>query len=429
MKRSLLRGEKKLVLLCSALMLGLGGIGMMRARLDAEPDWAIPAAKPTPQPNGYDLYVAAATAVIRANPPVDAVVDINRITDPKVIATQYSLARHTAWVKQNAAVWKLFEQARAAHSLYAPDRSGLTGQWVGYRKAGKLRELARCKIIAANTAKMRGDWNDASNDGLDIIEFGGDVARGAPSIGFLVSLAIEAIGENSFCDTPAHLNAKEARYATHRLEKLLKARVSLADIMREDKWEGLCQLRCIMQTAGWRRPSTWGLVTPRQEIVQDRFLSKKQVVNSYTHILDWYIATANQPYSASRRVPEADNFISRAVAPSTFARYKFGAVRSETELKLLLLRFALRAYRVEQGAYPNMLGELAPAYVTQIPSDPFGNGKSICYRKKGDSYLLWSIGPDGKDDNGKPSPPRGIRKIATILPENIGDAIAIPEWK
>lgn len=426
MMRSLSSGERRLVAVCSVIMLGILGMGLYRSGLETEPDWQIPEPKPTPVPNGYDLYVAAQTAIIPANPPVDQVNNPTLVTDPKVIATQYSLARRTAWLQANTKAWKLFERAKAADSLHPSERNPLA---VGFGNYAQLRELARCKVIGANTAKMRGDWNTAAKEGLDIIEMGGDIKRGGPLLGFLVGAAIEAIGENSFRDTPAHLSGLQARHAAKRLEKLMSTRTSLADALREDRWVGLVRLRHIMRTQGWRRPSTWGMKASLLDQLKVQFLSQSQILKSYNSALDEAIKRAEQPYSANTPAPpRADNFVNKEVNPS-FSRAKFHESRADTQLSLLLLRFALRAYRVEKGAYPTKLNQLAPTYLNTIPLDPFGNGTPLGYRKQGDSYLLWSIGPDGKDDKGKPIPPRGTRKIAMIAPDGVGDAIVIPEWE
>ena len=89
---------------------------------------------------------------------------------------------------------------------------------------------------------------------------------------------------------------------------------------------------------------------------------------------------------------------------------------------LWLVALALHAYQLEHKAFPATLGELAPDYLKQIPADPFGGGEPLRYRRAGTSYLLWSVGPDSIDNNGKAIPPgsraatsqkRGLPRIAT----------------
>ena len=56
----------------------------------------------------------------------------------------------------------------------------------------------------------------------------------------------------------------------------------------------------------------------------------------------------------------------------------------------------LEIHRRETGAYPETLSSLE----NDLPLDRF-SGKSLIYRKEGGSYLLYSVGPDLKDNNGK----------------------------
>ena len=62
---------------------------------------------------------------------------------------------------------------------------------------------------------------------------------------------------------------------------------------------------------------------------------------------------------------------------------------------------ALRAYRLDHGRYPDTLAELAPSYLKSIPTDQFSLKKPFRYRKTGAKYVLYSIGPDGKDNGGR----------------------------
>ncbi|MBX9582949.1 MAG: hypothetical protein K2X87_21800 [Gemmataceae bacterium] len=66
----------------------------------------------------------------------------------------------------------------------------------------------------------------------------------------------------------------------------------------------------------------------------------------------------------------------------------------------LSVAFALAAYRADHGKYPAALADLAPGYLKEVPDDLF-SGKPLVYRPAADGYLLYSIGPNGKDDGGR----------------------------
>jgi len=95
---------------------------------------------------------------------------------------------------------------------------------------------------------------------------------------------------------------------------------------------------------------------------------------------------------------------------------------------------ALHAYQLDHGSYPATLTALVPGYLNSIPDDPFALNGPLRYRLKGQQYVLYSIGPDGKDDGGVPSKDgvklavpaqkRPNRSQVTITAESTGDIVA-----
>ncbi len=66
----------------------------------------------------------------------------------------------------------------------------------------------------------------------------------------------------------------------------------------------------------------------------------------------------------------------------------------------LHLAFALACYQCEHGRYPAKLDELAPKYLAKVPGDLF-SGKALIYRPSEKGYLLYSVGVNGKDEEGR----------------------------
>jgi hypothetical protein len=78
------------------------------------------------------------------------------------------------------------------------------------------------------------------------------------------------------------------------------------------------------------------------------------------------------------------------------------ADRLEQEQRNLQLAFLLAAYQRDHGRYPEKLNELVPKYLVSLPDDVF-SGKPLIYRPDGKGYLLYSVGPNGTDDEGRGS--------------------------
>ncbi|MFA5393916.1 MAG: hypothetical protein WC081_02340 [Candidatus Ratteibacteria bacterium] len=68
-------------------------------------------------------------------------------------------------------------------------------------------------------------------------------------------------------------------------------------------------------------------------------------------------------------------------------------------LESLKLATALKIYKQKHGNYPDMLLSVSPEIIPELPLDPF-TGKDYIYRKEGKGFILYSVGPNERDDNG-----------------------------
>jgi hypothetical protein len=106
------------------------------------------------------------------------------------------------------------------------------------------------------------------------------------------------------------------------------------------------------------------------------------------------------------------------LAPS-LRKVQSAADRTEQIQRNLHVAFALGAYQREQGRYPKTLDALAPKYLEKIPQDLF-TGKALTYRPADKGYLLYSFGPNGKDDGGRyydDDPPGDDPRVRMPLPK------------
>ena len=74
--------------------------------------------------------------------------------------------------------------------------------------------------------------------------------------------------------------------------------------------------------------------------------------------------------------------------------------RNTTNDSMVPVVFALAAYRADDGAYPTDLAALVPKYLSAIPEDLFSGGP-LRYKREGPGYVLYSVGPNGKDEGGR----------------------------
>jgi len=132
---------------------------------------------------------------------------------------------------------------------------------------------------------------------------------------------------------------------------------------------------------------------------------------------DYFEATFQQLLSARKeafpeRLKVADLVRQRASEATSrgllFCGWYFDGSSVNREARCLAnLRLALTAVALEQfraahnNRYPTSLSELTPNDLNTTLTDPF-DGQPLRYRKQDAGYVLYSIGPDLKDDGGKP---------------------------
>ena len=381
-------------------------VGLFLNRINATPVVNIPPPPKAPKPNGFDLYVAAATATVRAKPEVDPASDTAVLTDPKVRAQRYGLARKTAWINANKKAFTLFDQALQTPVL-APTSRSFSG--VNFGSYAKLRQLARAKTAQSNALWMRRDYNGALRVNLDTVQMGHDIRRGSGLIPTLVGIAVAAIGRANTGDTIERLNAAQCKSAARRMEKLLANRWRLDESLTEEKWSSQAGLMEVFGRSDWRKEFFGGEIPPLA-LPRVYTVSKQQIIDNVGASYDRQIANARLPFTnkGTPSVQSSDPFTDIMLIDDDRAR--INEARGLMGDNTLMLQLALRAYKLENGVYPPALKSLVPNYLSAVPADPFGGGESLRYKLNGVTYKLWSIGPDGKDDLGKPIPPRAGRK-------------------
>jgi hypothetical protein len=97
--------------------------------------------------------------------------------------------------------------------------------------------------------------------------------------------------------------------------------------------------------------------------------------------------------------------------------------QAKADHQALVTILAIKRYRLETGGYQPGLKTLVDAgYLNKLPMDPFSD-RALVYRLAGESFLLYSVGRDFKDDGGQFS--RGKHGRPTVWADN-GDAVFWP---
>ncbi len=130
-------------------------------------------------------------------------------------------------------------------------------------------------------------------------------------------------------------------------------------------------------------------MTALDSIERDQYLRKQNSVDWLIQLTNFYCDAST---AATNRI--RDRLFALVVSSPFWARLD---QTREARRKLIDLGFALAIYKSDHDAYPDKLAELSPQYIKAVPKDIFSDAE-LHYTKKGSGYLLYSVGPDGKDD-------------------------------
>ena len=102
--------------------------------------------------------------------------------------------------------------------------------------------------------------------------------------------------------------------------------------------------------------------------------------------------------------------LSQSIATLSFLSRR--VMLQEAGRQIIVTAIALKRYQLKHGNYPPDLNSLVPEFAPAVPFDPV-DGQSLRYRPSGDgTFLLYSIGENGKDDKGNPSLEKGVQSTS-----------------
>lgn len=272
----------------------------------------------------------------------------------------------------------------------------------------RYRQLARVLVSESNVRAAAQDFSGALDSRLDCIELGVVVADGT-FIDMMVGAAVESRGAAKIEPVVAPLDAPTCRAAAARLAAIETRRPAFAVMVRTERaYSYESALRVLQDKESLQRLTT---AKGREELEEALGLDKgargqaqlrefialtpATLRQSNERFYDAAIEIAALPFQAAKvlRLPLNVDFYT-AMARDNLERPVIRFIYERAALQDRLLQYALelRAHKLEVGAYPDV-------FPTAL--DPFSlDGKPLIYKREGDTYRLYSVGPDGKDDGG-----------------------------
>ncbi len=343
--------------------------------------------------------------------------------------------RMAGWIKANerplALALEAVKKERYYNALMPPGSGDLIGALLP--SAQRCREVASLLTARAMLAAGEGRADDAWRDLLACHRLGRLVGQGNLLIEGLVGYAIEAIACRAtvaFIETARPDGKRLARMMADlgRLPPLpaMADKVELAerlvhlDCVQMLERGGAKYLESLMGEKGIDRMLHGGVdYTPMMRMGNEWFDRLAAAMRAPTHRERLRLAAgidedlkklkAQRPAVVNAalwvlggptwRGKQIGNILVCMLVPAV-GKVRAAEDRTQQTHDNLMVALALEAYRRENGTYPEKLAALAPKFIPAVPGDVF-SGEGLIYRREGKGYLLYSIGPDGKNDGGR----------------------------
>jgi len=270
----------------------------------------------------------------------------------------------------------------------------------------QFRAMSRLFRMEAHWHVQNRRYAAAAASATDCIEMAQDVASEGWLLPYLTSTACESIGMQALDEAVGEISASECAAALVRLQRIDAMRRPMTDILTGNEAFARVAFKEVMAAPEKLRdffdtddgePMSDGAL----RLLRDEFMPRSwsRLGPLYGRLrAEWAKPYRDRSYEFIPSGDLSDLFLI-IVAPHA-QHIWFLDSRIRTAAALRELQLAARGHALERGDLPHALKDLVPTWVSEIPADPFGT-EPIRSTRSPQSLLIYSVGPDGVDDNGR----------------------------
>ncbi|MCH7558750.1 MAG: hypothetical protein IIB56_15015, partial [Planctomycetes bacterium] len=299
-------------------------------------------------------------------------------------------------------------------------------------KLSGFRRLARPLIWRARLRAERGQFKDAFEDVKSCYRLGQHIRGDKTLVEQLVGIAIEALSVRTIRDIVGGYEIDSAVLADFQRD--FEQIIADENFAISFKAERLTMYDEIQRCFTSDRIGKGHLYLPRFRKISDLgsgyveegvepfifdlvysvpFLfghpNKEETLKSVNALYDYFeqlsLKTAVQRHAESDAIDDKfkelvnGNVFLRTLTPAVKRIAEIGN-RVPTDVRAALTMIAIFRYNRDTGRYPQNLNQLVTDdYLKQLPIDSYSD-KPLVYKKTEDNFILYSFGPDFKDDDG-----------------------------
>lgn len=332
---------------------------------------------------------------------------------PADLVPPRDVARARKFLAHFAEVFELRDRA-AALPGYREDLDWSRGIDILLPNLGPMWDLSELTLLQSAVDAEAGEWDDAYEHILACLAMARHVDQEPLLVQTLVAgsmrgLVVEPLAGMIHLRPPSPVTAAWMRAllmtdAGARMKAACATEASIFGGIFDDILSGKLSVSEAIGSCAEKDPSTGQVLLVG--LMKSFFINAKA---SYLDVMDRYVRAADQPAPDALAEMERIDTDVMDLADSGWAG-KLVALflpslrtalevlfRDEAQGSAASVALDLAAYRAEHGEYPAALADLPGA--ERLPKDPF-SGEPFHYRREGQGFVLWSVGPDGDDDGG-----------------------------
>ncbi|MEA3401030.1 MAG: hypothetical protein U9R79_07275 [Armatimonadota bacterium] len=259
-----------------------------------------------------------------------------------------------------------------------------------------MRRLTRLVLAAARLETVRGNAEAALAHVREAVRIADHLFQSSESlICYLSAVAVTSMSGNALEEVLCDADVSAERSAA--LREALRELEPVDTYVRSLRFEELLGLRQLeaMGRAGGRGG--------RGNSVMRLFVGTNRA--RYVEMMNDLIENADRPYRETADEPASPEsvhnpFVALAeILGPVFARANKKRDHAVADIELSAMALDLKAHKHAHGVYPEGLEALPRGGDSDYAVDPF-SGERLRYRRDGDGFVLWSLGPDLDDDGG-----------------------------
>ncbi|MEX0714734.1 MAG: hypothetical protein WD278_20530 [Pirellulales bacterium] len=285
-----------------------------------------------------------------------------------------------------------------------------------------MRNAARLLALDARVKTAEGDVSSALADVSAIFAVALHASGEPTLISFLVSAAIDAVACQTLEAVLATSEPTPDDLQALRIGEIVSFRMLLARSIAMEEAFGLSAFAAMSSptnrgddVSAYFTEQVLGPVSPAAAILLpyfrvfflphelDSYRSAMQQARNLTQqphylVQDSLKALDQSSENRQKRKPGNIGVLTSLLLPALNAAFE-AAARAEARHQLALAAAAAARYKAAKGEQPADLDSLAPEFLRIPLVDPY-DGKPLKVAAAGDGLIIYSIGPDGRDDGG-----------------------------